>query len=227
MRTARKTSLQAVRRRLRRRQAGFTLLEVMIALAIMTFGAVGLMSLQQASTRGNMNARMMSTGVEINRRWLERVRADALAWTNNRTAVDRQDTLYLNDAIAPVAGSDWYAPPNSPRGFAGADWYGRDSNVDDCDVAGDAACRPIRYCTHLRVEWIVTNSVARVDARTFWYRAGSANGAQGSDRTLIPPACGANQEDVVTNLILNDPQHRIQSVASSVIVRWTQMGGRR
>jgi len=44
---------------------------------------------------------------------------------------------------------------------------------------------------------------------------------------LIPPACGANQEDVVTNLILNDPQHRVQSVASSVIVRWTQMGDRR
>lgn len=219
------TSLQLLRRRRGGRRGGFTLLEVMIALAIMTFGAVGLMSLQQASTRGNMNARMMSTGVEINRRWLERVRADALSWTNNRTPVDRQNTLYLNDVVAPVAGSDWFAPVNGLRGTAGADWYGRDTAIEDCDVAGDAACRPIRYCTHLRVEWIVANSVARVDSRTFWYRGGSANGARGSDRTLIPPNCAANQEDVVTNLILNDPQHRVQSVASSVIVRWTPMGG--
>ena len=103
MRTRRAPS----RRRSVRRRAGYTLIEVMMALGVLTAGAVGLMAMTQASTRGNMEAREMTVATQLTQRWMERLRRDAMNWTaSSRTLNPLQlaNTTYLRTVPNPGAG---------------------------------------------------------------------------------------------------------------------------
>jgi prepilin-type N-terminal cleavage/methylation domain-containing protein len=58
-------------------QSGFTLVEVMIAIGIMTVGSLGILSMHQAVSGANRSAQEMNTALAITERWVERVERDS------------------------------------------------------------------------------------------------------------------------------------------------------
>lgn len=145
-------------------RGGFTLVEVMIAIGIMTVGSLGILSMHQAVSGANRAAHEMNTAIAITERWVERIERDALSWSEqgiNTTSLAA--TAYLSQLAGQVAGTDWFtpSPASSDESFA-FDYFGSDT----------ATSSEIKYCVNLRLSWIRQGSSARVDIRTFWYREG-------------------------------------------------------
>ena len=150
-------------------QSGFTLVEVMIAIGIMTVGSLGILSMHQAVSGANRSAQEMNTALAITERWVERVERDSLSWSEqgiNSTALS--STAYLSELAGTVSATDWFtpAPADSRESFA-FNHFG-----DDTPSTGD-----IKYCTNLRLSWVRQGASARVDIRTFWYRDGHMAGS--------------------------------------------------
>ena len=73
-------------RNLRRATAGFTLIEVLVAIVVLSFGLLGMVGLQAASLQANRDARLQSTAVVLARELAEMMRGNkdqALLGTNN------------------------------------------------------------------------------------------------------------------------------------------------
>ena len=148
--------------------SGFTLLEVMIAIGIMTVGSLGILSMHHAVSGANRSAHEMNTALAITERWIERVDRDSLSWSepgiNSSTLTG---TTYLAPLAATTTGTNWFTPaPALSTESYGFDYFGNDTST----------ASEIKYCTNLRLSWIRQGSSARVDIRTFWYRAGHMPG---------------------------------------------------
>ena len=151
------------------RRRGFTLIEVMIAIGIMTVGSLGILSMHHAVSGANRSAHEMNTALAITERWIERVDRDSLSWSepgiNSSTLTG---TTYLAPLAATTTGTNWFTPaPALSTESYGFDYFGNDTST----------ASEIKYCTNLRLSWIRQGSSARVDVRTFWYRAGHMDGS--------------------------------------------------
>src|SRR5262252_3650291 len=62
------------------RRQGFTLVEVMVSLAVMTIAGMAMLGMQQQITRGNIHARQITTATQIAQNVIERLKTDALRW---------------------------------------------------------------------------------------------------------------------------------------------------
>lgn len=66
------------RRQTRHRNAGFSLIEVLVAIVVLSFGLLGMVGLQAASLQANRDARLQSTAI-----LLARDLAEAMRGTNS------------------------------------------------------------------------------------------------------------------------------------------------
>lgn len=198
------------RRRTLRARAGYTLIEIMMAVGVLTAGSVAIMAMHQAATRGNMEARQMTTANQVAQRWVERLRRDALNWTqaanvHSPTLLTR--TTYLSSVPAPGTAPAWFVPvPAATSGeTAGFDFYGN-------DIAGGAA--PY-YCTNVRLEWLYPGQAMRADVRVWWVRriAGTA-GAPASTSTLYNCAPGVDPNTLTGN-------RSLRMVYTSTVIRFS------
>ncbi len=155
------------RRRRGRKQGGYTLVEVMMAIAILTASGVAIIAMQEAVIRGNIEARQVGTATAIARSTVELLRMDALNWTNPAVgAASFSTTRFLRDVpiAAAVAPGPW-----QPLGVATAaperfrDYYGLPTTV-----AADMV-----YCTQARFAWIMPGTLLRADVRVWWTRSGT------------------------------------------------------
>ena len=151
------------------KRSGFTLVEVMIAIGIMTVGSLGILSMHQAVSGANRTAHEMNTALAITERWIERIERDSLSWSaQGINTTELNSTDYLSEIAAQVSSTDWFRPtPSVSDEHYAFDYFGTDTNV-----AAD-----IKYCTNLRVSWVRQGSSARVDIRTFWLREGHMPGS--------------------------------------------------
>lgn len=144
------------------RRTGFTLIEVMIAMAVLTVVAGGLIGMQAMTSRSNRISREMTIATEIAQTWAERMKLDAMTWNNNVAT-----TVWLTESGAMGA---WLTPatallaPPPIRSFA-FDRYGR-----DVDPAGG----DVFYCVAYNFNWVVVNESMRIDIRVYWPREGTA-----------------------------------------------------
>lgn len=193
------------RRHFRRRTDGYTLIEVMMAIGIMTVGAVGIMSLQQATTRGNSFARQITSANHVTRTWVERLRTDALQWTEPG-AGGVATTTYLSSVPAVTT----EIGPWSTLGSAGdeGDSYAFDFLGNRTD--GDPT--PIHFCTNIRLRWVLGNNAIRADVRTWWHRE-SRNVAARFD-------CAPGTEGAVTTE-LSEPDPDLHAIYGSILLRPT------
>lgn len=197
----------------RNRRAGYTIIEVMMAIGVLTAGAVGIMALIQASTRGNMEARQMSTGTMLASRWVERLRRDGLNWTRSTQVADPtlfNQTQYF-DGNVPAAGTApaWFVPvPDATSGeTANFDYYGQDT-TDPVQM---------RYCTNVRLEWLYLGNAVRADVRVWWLRNESGIGAADATRTQLAQCAPGVAPDALTN------DFRVRMAYASTIIRYTPM----
>jgi len=197
------------RRSPRRGLAGYTVIEVMMALGVLTAGAVGIMAMTQASTRGNMEAREMTMGTMLAQRWTERLRRDALNWTAARRTIDPTilaRTTYLRTVPGPGTAPAWFepVPPAIGTETANFDFYGRDTNVR----------AEMHYCTNIRLEWLYLGRSMRADVRVWWLRRQT-----GSSTDLSRAALGQCAPGVDPATLTND--WRVRMTYASTIIRWT------
>jgi len=146
---------------------GYTVVEVMMALAVLTLGAGGVIAMQKATLVANTNARNLVAANAVAQAWVERLRVDALAWNEPGGVPDLgNDTLWLKSV-----GNGWFTPPASqtpglPSGAPQADVMGSDV------FAGDPSAPA--FCTQMRLVRISTDPnssffrVIRVEVAVYW-----------------------------------------------------------
>jgi prepilin-type N-terminal cleavage/methylation domain-containing protein len=165
-----------------RRSGGFTLIEVMIAVAIITIGSTGLFAMQGATLRANADASETTVATAFASTWLERIKRDALTWTLRGNA-DLANTLNLQAPVGCTSNA-WFVPATTEPSVesAAADIHGFDI---DTTLAADA-----RPTTHFCANAIVSPvhglgadralpivpaadvDLLRVTVRVWWARGG-------------------------------------------------------
>jgi prepilin-type N-terminal cleavage/methylation domain-containing protein len=173
-----------------RTRAGFTLVEVMVSLGVMTVGAMAIIAMQQQTTRANVHAREVTVATQIAQNVIERLKLEAISW--NSVSAPATDLVNAPSLLA-VVGS----PANSfmsltPRSIASAgitrvlsnafDYYGADVTMTGADAATLAR---VHYCASYRLSWIYNNFRAlRADVRVWWSKS-----APGRTITADFPLC--------------------------------------
>ncbi|MFK7988811.1 MAG: hypothetical protein AB8I08_22515 [Sandaracinaceae bacterium] len=196
--------------RRRARREGYTIVEVVMAIGVLTAGAVGVMALQQAATRGNMSAREMTTGTQLAQRWIERLRRDRLAWTSGTTVTPvppllLTNTTYLRNVTPATAAPSWVTPvpPVASGESANFDFYGQDTTV-----AAD-----MHYCTNMRLEWLYPGRAMRVDVRVWWVRRVTGSNIDTTAAGLSGCAAGQDPDDLTGDV-------RLTMAYASTVVRY-------
>jgi type IV pilus assembly protein PilV len=192
---------------MRRSSRGYSLIEVMTAVAVMTVGATGLVLMQGATTRGNMQAQESTVAVAVAQTWIERLKRESLAWQTPGTPVtpnlsEPTEVPYL--ARPTYAGAD-----ESPL----ADHFGFDTTD------------PNRARFHVRLQNAILHVTPdtdglnqvdgiRVDLTVYWFRS-PANSTDPIVGHLSP-------SNYVPNTLINDSLLRLpqtRKIYASVVVQ--------
>jgi prepilin-type N-terminal cleavage/methylation domain-containing protein len=172
----------------RSRAAGFTLVEVMVSLSIIMFGALAITTLQRSGIRSSSFARKQSIALEIAERWAARFKQDAHTWT--QVAVDAgsptaltvlQNTLWLRRiAVQP---NEFQPIPLTVAPVSPAfDFYGNDVLAP--------ANTPFTFCAAFRPSWVYFGRTMRIDIRVWWRRENDRPTGSWIEQDF--PACGSN-----------------------------------
>jgi len=193
------------------RRQGFTLVEVMVALGVMTISAMGLFALQGQATRANGRARDVTMATQIAQNVIERLKMDGLAW-NTITPGDVTDlgaTAYLNAVDTATAGA--FVPlleRTDPRGGSSVvlsnafDIFGSDVATTGASAAQLAS---IKYCASIRLSWVYpTRRVMRADVRVWW-------SIEAPTRSIIAdfPRCADDDVKLAPNGTLESSYHTV------------------
>jgi prepilin-type N-terminal cleavage/methylation domain-containing protein len=195
------------RRRVSRR-GGYTLIEVMMAIAIITASAVALFGLQEIVVRGNMDARQMTTATTIVRNTLELMRLDAVGWTQSyptagTVAWGTGVRGFLRDAPTAATAA---APPWAPFGATiAAPEHAYDYQGNVTGVPAD-----MFFCVESRYAWIYPGQAMRADVRVWWVRPSSLVGAAAF--------AGCPTQGLVLNTT------NLHSLQGSTVLRYTPPG---
>jgi type IV pilus assembly protein PilV len=204
-------------------RAGFTLVEVMIAISVMILGMTGYTLLQGASGRSIQGAQEHTVALQFQESWVERIQRDAMLWTQaGKTGL--LNTQYLK--LGAEGPTDWLIPAVSQEGNSGA-WIGpaADFTGRDLSQTGPTA----RYCANFRFQpahyWSPISDalpaatdidMMRVDIRVWWSRI---NAGQGPVRTLLRSGDGGLDCDHrPTKDELLDPS--VMKTVTFLMVRW-------
>jgi Tfp pilus assembly protein PilV len=159
---------QAVVRRLlrRKRGSGYTLVELMMALALLTVSILGIVSMQKLMVVSSGHAKNLSIAQHIAQSWATHLELDANAWRQNLTEV-----TWLSN----VDGG-WVRPDYDDDLNFGAAFDGVGNPLKDTELAS------ARFCTNVRLSWlypddrpVVGNGMMRAEIRVFWLREGERN----------------------------------------------------
>lgn len=151
------------RARCRRRQsAGYTAVEVLMSLAVMAVGVVGIIATEKVTLAANQHAKNLAIATHIAESWIGMLNAEASLWGT--------DGL-LNETRHP-----WLS-----QGAGTAAWF-RPNYVEDLDFgpAFDAIGNPLsendnaRFCVDLRLAPLTSTNtgggMVRVEVRVMWLR---------------------------------------------------------
>jgi prepilin-type N-terminal cleavage/methylation domain-containing protein len=174
--------MSGLQHRARRGRAGYTLVEVMVAIAVMSIGVTGILSMQQAAVLANRRAQDLTQATNIARRWQEILRTDAITWNRpsprSLTPDLATDTRHLCRLVGCGAGGaaavdQWFVPAAAlPNESPAYDHWGREVAVGAADA---------KFCVNVRLNWLrvpstnpVDQGVIRAEVRVWWYTDGAA-----------------------------------------------------
>jgi prepilin-type N-terminal cleavage/methylation domain-containing protein len=142
-------------------ERGYTLVELMMALALFAVAVVGIIAMQKITIVSNAHAKNVAMAQRIAQAWAGQLEMDATEW---RTGFG---SGWLNSANV------WQRPAYlAGRQFGGA--FDALGNPLKDDELGRAA-----FCTHVRMTWLFPdnmgtggNGVLRAEIRVFWLKDG-------------------------------------------------------
>ncbi len=184
---------------LRRRSEAFSLIEVMVAVALLTASASGILLMQGATSSANQQAHESSVATDFAQTWVERLKRDSLRWTQigETDRTDADGPIYLDGALSGTGEDNWLTPAftDATESHA-ADPFGFDVHptIDGARV---------RYCMNYRnvVQHLAPNPLTllldtdtlRVDVRVWWVRRGDRRDlvvANAANPCAAPPTQG-------------------------------------
>jgi type IV pilus assembly protein PilV len=167
-----------------KRRQGFTVIEVMIAIGVMTVGSMAIIGMQVQAQRQNQLARESQIATQFAQTWVERLKLDALLWTqvavpNGAPSVTQalQNTVYLNDMFTAGAGTfnrltgSPFSLHKSAATHQGYDIPGGNPFTYTDPFSNTSAHS---FCVDARVGWVYFGRAMRVDVRVFWPRPGAS-----------------------------------------------------
>jgi Tfp pilus assembly protein PilV len=154
----------------RSRGRGYTVVELMMALAVFTTGVTGVIAMQRTVIVGNRHARNLTVANGIAQAWLDQLGADSSLWQ-----AGLGQTVWLQSIQTAGMNGTWQLPAQSG---AAARNFGPTFNLFGQPMAGAND-----YCAHIRLTWLSpdgnnggiagTGSI-RTEVRVFWLRDGGA-----------------------------------------------------
>ncbi len=172
---------------------GYTVVELMMALALFAVGVTGVLAMQRVAIESNTHARDVSTANRIGAAWLDQLRVDATLWNHPSEMnpnSDLADTVWLNAAASTAT----WALPNPVHDPLpdGRDWGAAFDALGQ--PVDDPTSDAVRFCAHLRLGLLSPAGSAygriRATVRVVWRRAGG-------DHTL--PFCTVDSVPTVSN----------------------------
>jgi type II secretion system protein I len=157
------------------RKQGFTLVEVMVSLGVMTLGAMSLMAMQQQTMRANGRARDMTTAVQIAQTVIERLKLQGLSWNTIGSDGSEFAGAPLLQRVYPAAVGEFMTLPEytDTRGDVTRTWANA-FDLSGTDVpmstATDAQLASVKFCASYRLSWIYNTRrrALRADVRVWW-----------------------------------------------------------
>jgi prepilin-type N-terminal cleavage/methylation domain-containing protein len=160
----------------RRTARGYTAVEVLMAMTVMTIGAAAVISMQKASVQGNLDARKTDVANSIARTWVERLQRDAMQWTLPNSANPAGNNIGNALLISGNVTGLWFRPTqylgSTPETMSpGFDILGRD--------LPSASMATAQFCVNVRLTWLVPAALGasppepgliRADVRVLWPR---------------------------------------------------------
>jgi type IV pilus modification protein PilV len=151
------------------RQQGFTLIEVMVSLVVMTIGAMAILALQQQSIRSNAHARQLTIATQIAERWAERFKQDAKTWNAVGQA---SGTPTAEEVLGPTQWLEQIV--DKPNEFQQIVIDAAEQTISNAfDYQGfdvPSANDEYYYCASFRPSWVYFGRAMRIDIRVWWAR---------------------------------------------------------
>lgn len=200
--------------------AGYTVVEVMMAMAVLSIGATGVIAMQKTALLGNLRARNLATASAVASAWIERLRIDGVRWTINDAGINTiGTTAYLSvvqDDFPTVTGQEgvWFTPAANPDPALAGVQPTEDVRGMDTAVATEQG-----FCTNLRLTQVLPNMI-RAEVRVFWLR-NQGGGSEQTGTLAGQPLCPTNNQAFLNNdLTSGQAQERYHFVyLSSTILR--------
>lgn len=176
------------RRAQRRPVAGYTVVEVMMSLAVLAVGIIGIIAMQKVTIASNVHAKNLSIATHIGQSWLGILEAEASLWGADGSF---SRTTWLAQGNG---SSDWFRPSyDATRDFGPA----FDALGNPVATANEGA--NARFCVDLRLSPLNPSTAGagliRIEARVIWLRdEGIVAGS------VVPPsqACGLSATDLAS-----------------------------
>jgi hypothetical protein len=173
----------------RRRQAAYTAVEVLMSLAVLAVGVVGIIATEKVTLAANVHAKNLAIATHIAQSWLGMLETDATLWGRDGNLAP---TTWLEQA---VGNASWFRPAYSDIGFGPAfDALGNPLRQQDEAQA--------KFCVDLRLATLTPNNngggLVRAEVRVIWLRN---DGALGSSGIVAAHACS-----VVAASVANDAE---------------------
>jgi Tfp pilus assembly protein PilV len=160
------------RRRRRKNAAGYTIMEMMLALALLIVGVVGIVSMEKTAIVTNSHAKSLAVAQRIAQSWSTQLQMDSNSWRAT-----------FNAAGMLEAPTGTWQRPAFKTGRVGAAFDSRGTPLTDS--AADLA--QARFCVNTRLSWLYNNTVVagngvvRAEIRVYWLREGQG---------VLTPAAG-------------------------------------
>jgi prepilin-type N-terminal cleavage/methylation domain-containing protein len=153
------------------REAGFTLVELMMSLAVLAIGLAGIIAMQKVTVSTNLHAKSLATATRIAQAWQDQLMTESSLW-------NRENNLLYTPWLGLASSTDpqWTRPAWSGTIAAG------NAYVQPFGAGFDALGNPVfdeniaqaQFCVHFRLQPVYPlNSglgVVRITVRVLWPR---------------------------------------------------------
>lgn len=151
-----------------RSSRGYTVVELMMAMAVMTIGIMGVFSMQKVTLESNQHAKNLSIANHIAQAWLDELAAESAQWNDTD---DFNETAWLGlvgseDTVNP----NWIRPTYSATRAFGPAFDALGNPVATLSIASDA-----QFCSDIRLTWMrgqdtvkKGGGLIRAQVRVYW-----------------------------------------------------------
>lgn len=148
-----------------RTRYGYTIVELMMSLAVLAIGASGIIAMQKVTVASNQHAKNLAVATRISEAWADALAADASLW--NSTTDLTSETAWLRNT--PTNGN-WIRPAWVDARQFGPAFSALGDPVQTTSLA--------QFCTDIRLTWLHPadppgSGLIRAEIRVFWKREGA------------------------------------------------------